>query len=208
MAKSQRRGRSLADRLSFGISLVTVAAVAIFLGWLMGQYAIQWVTAPLGSRGTVSRNDVQRFEEVLERRQDAPVGPSTAGSPAPVPSSGSAPVEEPSRAGGAALKAEAPERPAVSEAPAQAVREVPVAPRVPAAPSQPEPVAEAPAPPREAPAAVSPAAPSSGESGETPRIYRVQVGAFRQREGAQRMVEALGDAGYEAIIVPAGDFYR
>lgn len=38
--------------------------------------------------------------------------------------------------------------------------------------------------------------------------YRVQVGAFRQRDGAVYTVEQLAAAGFEAIIVPGGDLYR
>src|SRR5690606_34250323 len=37
------------ERLSFAATLITVSAVAIFLGWLMGQYAIQAVTGPAPS---------------------------------------------------------------------------------------------------------------------------------------------------------------
>src|SRR5690625_5149318 len=56
--KTSRRNRASArfkDRLSFGATLLSVAAVAIFIGWLLGQYAIQSVTGPRLTSNTLER---------------------------------------------------------------------------------------------------------------------------------------------------------
>lgn len=45
--RRRARGKSrLKDQLSFAATLVSVAAIAISIGWMIGQYAIQTVTGP------------------------------------------------------------------------------------------------------------------------------------------------------------------
>lgn len=41
------------------------------------------------------------------------------------------------------------------------------------------------------------------KTGETPMLYRVQVGAYREQTNAARMQEKLKEAGFEAVIVQA-----
>lgn len=45
-SRRKRATSRFKDQLSFGATLLSVAAVAIFIGWLLGQYAIQSVTGP------------------------------------------------------------------------------------------------------------------------------------------------------------------
>lgn len=251
MAKGRSRGGGLLDRLSFGATLVTVAGVAIFLGWLMGQYAIRWVTSP---PGTLTATDVRRFEEALQSAPTTisprssttvPSGGGTSGTPSgapsasrvPAPSPASSPASPPERGAGQLVA-----QPAPSPAGSQAATGSQAAPgaRTPSgstpSPAPSTPAGRAPAPaPLTPPASLNtaaladlapeePAPPARRDGaalrqdGATPQQtepaaggsdqwYRVQVGAFRQREGAQRLVEQLARAGFEAIVV-AGDLYR
>lgn len=46
--KAEKEPRSTMDRVSLALTLVAVAAFAIFTGYLVGQYAVRWVASPLG----------------------------------------------------------------------------------------------------------------------------------------------------------------
>ena len=46
------------------------------------------------------------------------------------------------------------------------------------------------------------------QQGEEPVYYRVQTGAFRKRENADRMLYRLQEKGYPAYILQDGDFYK
>lgn len=50
--------------------------------------------------------------------------------------------------------------------------------------------------------AIAPQPSTTGESS----LYKVQVGAFSQRDNAQRLVNSLKELGYEAIITPGPPF--
>ncbi|MEB3195757.1 MAG: SPOR domain-containing protein [Candidatus Sericytochromatia bacterium] len=53
-----------------------------------------------------------------------------------------------------------------------------------------------------------PPADNPGDAGGAATVYRVQVGAFDTREGAQRQVEALQAQGINAVVVWDGGSYR
>lgn len=46
------------------------------------------------------------------------------------------------------------------------------------------------------------------ETVETPLYYRVQTGAFRKRENADRMLYQLTDQGFPAFILKENDLYK
>lgn len=84
--KSSEKGTWL-DKLSLALTLVVVSLFAIFLGFLIGQYAIGWVASPpVETASDHSRGDGSRQEAPIPRAQ-----PST--SPAERP--GSVPIPTP-----------------------------------------------------------------------------------------------------------------
>lgn len=48
----------------------------------------------------------------------------------------------------------------------------------------------------------------TGETIEDPLYYRVQTGAFRNRENADRMLYRLEEQGYPSYIIKEGEFYK
>ena len=46
------------------------------------------------------------------------------------------------------------------------------------------------------------------QQGEEPLYYRVQTGAFRKRENADRMLYLLQEKGYPAYILQDGELYK
>lgn len=67
-------GANFMERLSFGATLVAVGAVAIFFGWLLGQYAIRSITSPTVAVGSLERPAAESGETV-----STPSGAEVAG---------------------------------------------------------------------------------------------------------------------------------
>ncbi len=59
-----REPRSAMDKLSLALTLVAVGAFAIFTGYLVGQYAVGWVSAPLGET-PVLEESATSIEEIV-----------------------------------------------------------------------------------------------------------------------------------------------
>jgi len=203
--RSRRRGfwATWRERLSFAVTLVTVSAVAIFLGWLMGQYAIQAVTGPAPSSTMAER----------------PATPSAAGTvsstatPSGSTSSGSSSATQPPSA-------------ATSSQPTSTAASTSSSTSAATPASGPTGSAAAPAP------ATTSAGQPSGlwrvqvgafndrsraealaselrargyevfVSGTAP--HRVQAGAFSDPARAQATADDLRANGYEAIVIPPG----
>ena len=179
------------ERLSFAATLITVSAVAIFLGWLMGQYAIQAVTGPAPST------------TMLER----PPTPSPAESFSPAPSSTTSTGSTTSRSTTAASTSSAPTASGTSQAST-----------TPTATTSSTTTSSATAPSglwrvqvgafndRNRADALAAELRARGfdvfVSGQPP--HRVQVGAFSQESRARATAEDLRALGYEAIVIPPG----
>lgn len=178
----------LKDRLSFGATLVAVAAVAIFIGWLIGQYAIQSVTGPprtvesLQRPASTEMSDADgRFDdrvaagashdEIRERPSSLPA--VTGSTLTPIDSTSTEQTSPSSR----------PMSPAATEAPAT------------------EDIATQSPPPSATP---QPEAPSAS----TGSIWRVQAGAFSERGRAEDLVAQLKARGFEAAVVTSSPPYR
>ncbi|HEU5299573.1 MAG TPA: SPOR domain-containing protein [bacterium] len=97
------------------------------------------------------------------------------------------------------------EVPAAPASPAPVPQAGPGRPVTPAAAPVVEPLPPAPAPP--APAAPAPTAPASTVRAATV-VYRVQVGAFRQRENADTLVRQLAAAGFRGAIRREGALFK
>lgn len=127
------------DKVNFGITLLTVSIIFIFLGYLMGQYAVSVVgqSSRPTPQVTQTQSINQQIEEGLENlRQSGQSRPESA-------------------------RQEEPAAPASSTA----------------------------------------------ESNQTANsLFRVQVGAFSQRENAIRLRDQLSEAGHEAVITSGPPF--
>lgn len=156
------------DRLTLALTLVGVCTIAVFTGYLVGQYAVRWVASPLivteraQDPGTRLAED-RAAAEVADRSlsQSPAQGSSSPAASAPV-SSSAAGADQP----GASTASPAPERPQ------------------PSSPSQPgQPAAASASRP-----SVQPQAPAQAERAT---IYRVQVGRFANRDDAAKVADAL-----------------
>mgnify|MGYP001347449363 CR=1 FL=1 len=136
--KNQKRTAG-GEGLNFAITLITLTVVFVFVGYLLGQYAVKFLKA---------QHDAQ-----VRTVQTTPVISQNVTSTLPA----SQPQTEP----------EPPSQPRQPEDPQQV-----------------------------------PVQPSSGQT-----LYRVQVGAFSQKENADRLAAQLRDLGYE-VIVSSGPPYR
>ena len=184
------------ERLSFAATLITVSAVAIFLGWLMGQYAIQAVTGPAPSTTMLERSPT----------------PSPAESFSPAPSSITSTGSTTSRSTTAASTSSAPTASGTSQA-----STTPSA-TTPTATTSSTTTSSATAPSglwrvqvgafndRNRADALAAELRARGfdvfVSGQPP--HRVQVGAFSQESRARATAEDLRALGYEAIVIPPG----
>lgn len=173
--RSHNMWARLRDRLSFGATLVAVAAVAIFIGWLLGQYAIQAVTGPRLVSEPMARPtdgvDIGRATRDTAA-PGTPITPTTGGMP---------PTASPSSPSAPSTVAETPparETPSTTSAPTPA----PSSSATNAAPSS---------------AATSTATGSAAPSGG---FWRVQAGAFSDRNRADSVVSDLHALGFEAVV--------
>ncbi|MBO8141836.1 MAG: SPOR domain-containing protein [Firmicutes bacterium] len=162
------------ERISFAFTLVAVGAVAVFLGWLMGQYAIQSVTGPPPA------------VTPAQRPASAPASPR----PAPETESPAAPTQHP--AGQAQSPAASRERPAgqSGEAPPLGVWRVQVGAFSERRRAE---VLANELRSRGYDVWISPQVP-----------YRVQVGAFSEAARARATARDLQSQGYEVFVVPPG----
>ena len=157
------------DRLTLALTLVGVCTIAVFTGYLVGQYAVRWVASPLivteraQDPGTRLAEDRAAAEVADRSLSPSPAqGSSSPAASAPV-SSSAAGADQP----GASTASPAPERPQ------------------PSSPSQPgQPAAASASRP-----SVQPPGAGAGRTRRT--IYRVQVGRFANRDDAAKVADAL-----------------
>lgn len=192
----------LTERLSFGATLVAVAAVAIFIGWLVGQYAIQAVTGPrLTSEPMVRPADADVAADVSTDVKTDGAPADAGGSSAPTSTSASTGTE---RTGGAAATTDtATTTPEASRAATPAASSGSAATpsggfwRVQAGAFSDRSRADG---------IVSDLQAAGFEAavtiGAEPVPYRVQVGAFREEGRARAIVDDLQAAGFEAAVLP------
>lgn len=169
--KRSGKGRAMQvwrDRLSFAATLVTVSAVAIFLGWLLGQYAIQAVTGPVSTATMAER----------------PATPSPSGSSTPAAGSSTAtsPASSSSSSSGGPAAASTGGFATATQA----------------------------ASPATAASGGSSAAGGSGattgaasSTTATSGLWRVQVGAFNDRNRADALASELRARGFDVFVTGA-----
>lgn len=146
---------------------MAVAAVAIFIGWLVGQYAIQSVTGPVAALEPLERpadvdtivSEAGGADAPVLTNETIPTGTPSESAASTPPSSSGAGTE--SRSGSSSGSAGAP--------------------------------TEATTPP------------SSSSSGG---VWRVQAGAFSERDRAESLVARLHARGFEAAIVSSASPFR
>lgn len=61
--RKKRRNLFHSDGISFVISLISVSALCIFLGYLLGQYALEWLNTPFTS---VSQNQMDALNDTID----------------------------------------------------------------------------------------------------------------------------------------------
>lgn len=168
----------LTERLSFGATLVAVAAVAIFIGWLVGQYAIQAVTGP------------RLTSEPMVRPADADVSTDVKTDGAPADAGGSSPPTSTSTSTGTE-RTEGAAATTDTATPSGGFWRV---------------QAGAFSDRSRADGIVSDLQAAGFEAavtiGAEPVPYRVQVGAFREEGRARAIVDDLQAAGFEAAVLP------
>lgn len=181
----------LMERLSFGATLAGVAAVAIFIGWLLGQYAIQSVTGP--------RITTDPLERPHNTDHLAPAPPSSDSFRATTPTSQLTPT----------TTSTSPSTTTTSggttpTSTGTGTRQSPPASTPSSAPSATSPATSGPAssaPQASPPSQVQPATGSSSTA--TPSaggFWRVQAGAFSERGRAESMAAQLQASGFEAFV--------
>lgn len=174
----------LAERLSFGATLVAVSAVAIFIGWLVGQYAIRTVTdQPVGTLPLPSE---------LMRSAEESVETASSGSPAP---GMSAQNESP------AATTTPTQTQSSSTSPASTAATTPASSRTGTAATSTSTTTSTTS--TTTPAATSTSAASGSSSGG---LWRVQAGAFSDRARAEALVDQLRAHGYEAFVSSSAPF--
>src|SRR5690606_15054854 len=199
--RSGRRGiwQIWRERLSFGLTLVTVSAVAIFLGWLMGQYAILAVTGPSPAVPVLERPSTPPPSETLSPQSPSRAGMAPAGASPPAPAASSPPPAVPG-ATAASTAATTPSPPAASSGGGGTSG----APAAPAASSGLWRVQVGAFNDRSRAEALAAELRARGYdvfvSGQAP--HRVQVGAFSEASRARATAEDLKAKGYEAIVLP------
>lgn len=158
------------DRLTLVLTLVGVCTIAIFTGYLVGQYAIRWVASPL----IITERAQDPGTRVIDDDQPQLSARSLSQPPAPSSSTESLPEGTTTTA--------ATTTPAASSPPQQA----PFAP----APSGSQP---APSPPQSTVASAprTPVEPSAPAQPARATVHRVHVGKFANREEAVRVADAL-----------------
>lgn len=192
----------LADRLSFGATLIAVSAVAIFIGWLVGQYAIRTVTdQPVG---------IGSLELPAELSQSAAESGTGAAPASREPSSSASSASTPASSAATAPTTSASPRPGASSTATSATTPAttgPTAPSTPAASSVSSGglwrvQAGAFSDRARAEALVDQLRAHGYEafvSSTAP--FRVQVGAFSDPARARALVDELHSLGFEAIPV-------
>lgn len=185
----------LMERVSLGLTLVAVSAFAIFTGYLVGQYAITWVAAPLiGEPQPESARPEAASTQFREEREPAASAPATsARAVSPTPTTAQAPASTSTPA--AAGPASSPPSVAASST-AQSVSMYRVHVGRYAARGEAEAVAERLRTGR-------PAVPDAWVLfDQGAGAYRVQAGAFTARERALEFASELSARGYEAFVIP------
>lgn len=104
--KSNLSKDTLVNKVFQGVTLSVIAGVAIFLGYLIGQYAITYVTSPLGhvvieqtssrialSVDSESPSTSQGTEPASRSAVAAPSSPPASGQPTPAPAAVPIPVD-------------------------------------------------------------------------------------------------------------------
>lgn len=197
------RGKSrLKDRLSFGATLVSVAAIAISIGWMIGQYAIQTVTGPRLVAENFERPEVTDVPGAGQAMGGPAVGSGTGSGTGAGTGSGAAGG---SGSGGTATSG-APSAASSVTAPAASGSATPAtSPAASPAPSGFWRVqAGAFSDKARADALVSDLRARGFDAavvaGAEPVPYRVQVGAFREESRARGVVDDLRAAGFEAAL--------
>lgn len=197
-----RANEKLMERVSLGLTLVAVSAFAIFAGYLVGQYAIAWVAAPLITepQGESARPEAASTpfrEDVEPARDPSPVStrpavppPAAAQGAAGGTSAGSAAASSSSPSGGPSSPSTA------ASAPAQSMNVYRVQVGRYATRGEAEAVAERLRSGR-------PAVPDAWVLfDQGAGAYRVQAGAFTARERALELASELSGRGFEAFVVP------
>lgn len=215
----------LMERLSFGATLAGVAAVAVFIGWLLGQYAIQSVTGPRLTTDPLERphnTDHLAPAPPYSDSLSATTPTSAAGTPAPPSPTATSGDTTPTSTGTGTRQSPPASTPsAAPSATSTATSGSASSASQSSPPSQAQPAA----------GSSSTATPSAGgfwrvqagafsERGRAESVaaelkasgfeafvsstapYRVQVGAFSDAARARAIVEELHSSGFEAIVVP------
>ncbi|NMB24789.1 MAG: hypothetical protein GX986_04580 [Firmicutes bacterium] len=179
-SKAQKKSKTF-ERVYLILTLIVVAGVAIFLGYVVGQYAIQAATNAL-DRELAQEGDRVR-QQVAETAGRIP------------PESTAHVVTDPKTANGdgaATPAATSPTGPALKEPLKEPER----------APTVERPVASW---AQNVPKAASGPAPPAVTSGK--QLYRVQVGAFSSEANAQSLAKELREKGYPVLVIP-GSLHR
>ena len=216
----------LAERLSFGATLVAVSAVAIFIGWLFGQYAIRTVTdqpASVGSvpAGTASTSSLgvsgvgappsssgirrRHVHSVVEfRRFITGLGPERRCSVVRLVGRRRFPARSVSTASTPAVST-----PATPTGTSSAASPAASAPSASTSASTSTSTSASPSP-RPATTSGSSTTLSAGGASSTGTassgLWRVQAGAFSERARAEAVVEQLRAHGFEAFVTPTTPF--
>lgn len=188
MARDKRKKETgkIADKLYLGATLVVVAVVAIFLGYLVGQYAIQVATDSL-DRGLIREGQQvrQKMAQMLDNTAKTLRNGRVSTSRAEDGQTGAG-AENVGSGGSGAGSGEELNR--VKESPAGNGNGS-----------------------REKSGSLSQSRLTSGSqrTSSTPRkqLYRVQVGAFSEEANARRLADKLRQAGYP-VLVKSGSLYR
>lgn len=185
--KKGKQPTRVLERVYLILTLVAVAGVAIFLGYVVGQYAIQAAT------GALNRELIQAGEEVRQLEAQEAEAPSQRNLQKSEPATradagkdGSGPASDTSPSSHMVAEPKTPP-PAVSPAPSKQLYRVQVG-------------------------AFSSEANARGLADELiskgyqalvipGSLHRVQVGAFSQRENAETLKRELEGKGYPAVII-------
>lgn len=179
--------RGFMDRLSLIVTLLVVSVFAIFTGYLVGQYAIHWIAAPIVGEAQQESSGTQFVDRSVGASPDSP---SPAASPQPNPQSsqsGQASAPRPQQSA-------APQPTTTATSGGSASQSTVFRVQVGHFATQSAAAAEM--------QALSDSVPDAfvvhdGVGGE----YRVQVGAFRSLEGANEFAGTLKALGHDAFVV-------
>lgn len=187
--KKAKKNTKAFERVYLILTLLVVAGVAIFLGYVVGQYAIQAATNAL-DRELAQEGDRVR-QQVAETAERTPPELAETGTEK---SNGDRGVTPPatSTIEPTSVASREPDRMPTVEQPVTTPKTVTVT----------NPVTP---PTQSVPKTVPSPAPSTVTSSK--QLYRVQVGAFSSEANAQSLAKELREKGYPVLVVP-GSLHR